>query len=113
MESPSTTVQLVISTIPIAGILMGGSVILLYLIFNHKQKMLMLEKGVTRKPIVDFPTLILFTGFSLTGVGLGLTLFFLLKDGISYGVLSGLIPLFLGLSLISFFLVWVRTLGRK
>jgi hypothetical protein len=108
MEQPSAAVQVVISVIPIVGIVMGSVVIFLYLIFNHKQKILMIEKGISRKSGIDLILLSFFSGMALTGVGFGLTLFFILKDGISYGMLSGLIPLSLGISFIIFFAISSR-----
>ena len=40
----STAVQVLVTIIPMVGIVMGSVVILLYIIFNYKQKKLMIEK---------------------------------------------------------------------
>ena len=45
----------------------------------------------------------LLLGILLTGVGLVLTLFFALMNGLSYQVLGGLIPLALGICLLIFY----------
>lgn len=113
MNSINQVSQVLIAIIPIVGIVMGSVLVLLYLIFSHKQKMLMLEKGISKKLSVDLLAVSLFAGFSMTGVGLGLTIFFALKDGISYGILSGLVPLFLGIGIISFFIVWKKAFQQK
>lgn len=109
MNTPSAAAQIIISVIPIVGIIMGSVVIFLYMIFTHKQKMLMIEKGISRRIQMDIPAISLFAGCSMTGVGLGLTILFVLKEGISYGSLAGIIPLFLGLSIIVFYAVWKRS----
>ena len=100
MNTSSQAAQLVIAVIPIAGIMMGGAVALLYLIYAHKQKMLMIEKGVFRKTRIDLRGFVFFSGFPLSATGLGLTLFFAIKEGMNYGMLSGIIPLFIGISFI-------------
>ena len=100
MNTSSQAAQVVIAVIPIAGIMKGGAVALLYLIYAHKQKMLMIEKGVFRKTRIDLRGIVFFSGFPLSATGLGLTIFFAIKEGINYGMLSGIIPLFIGISFI-------------
>ncbi len=106
MEStPSPTVNIIVSIIPIVGIVMGSVVIFFYLLWSHKQRMLMIQKDVYEKKFFDLESFSLFTGLLLLGIGVSLAVFFILKDGIGYGVLSGLIPLSLGISMIVFFIL--------
>lgn len=101
--SPSISAQILIATIPIVGIVMGAIVVFFYLLWNHKQKMLIIEKGLWKKTPFDLKAFSLLSGLVLFCIGTVLTLFFYLKEGIAYGLLSGLIPLALGISLIIYF----------
>jgi uncharacterized membrane protein len=109
---PSNAVNIIVSVIPIVGIVMGSAVIFFYLLWNHKQRMLMIQKDLMQRRNFDFETFSLLSGLLLLGIGASLTLFFVLKQGLSYSVLSGIIPLSLGISLIIFFMI-KRTLRGK
>lgn len=102
---PSTAAQIIVTIIPIVGILAGSTVILFFLYYNHKLKTLTIEKGIGGKRGFDIDTYSLFAGIILLGVGLCLTLFFVIKEGVGYSVLGGIIPLSIGLSLIVFFII--------
>lgn len=101
---PSTAAQVIVSIIPIVGIVMGCTVIFFYLLWNYKLKREMIEKGIYSRTPFDMETFSLLAGLVLFILGLILVFFFLIKDGFSYGVLSGLIPAAIGLSL----LIYVR-----
>lgn len=102
---PSVAVNIIVSVIPIVGIVMGGVVIFFYLFWSHRQRMLMIEKGLLTRRHFDLRLFSLLLGLVLMGIGASLTLFFLLKEGLAYSVLSGLIPLGIGVSLLLFFVV--------
>ncbi len=102
---PSAAVNIIVSIIPIVGIVMGSVVIFFYLLWSHKQRMLMIEKGLYARRYFDLKLFSLLLGLMLIGIGASLTLFFLLKEGLAYSVLSGLIPLGIGASLLAFFIV--------
>ena len=102
---PSTAAQIIVTIIPVVGIIAGCSVIFFYLLYNHTEKMLMIEKGLTKKNVFDIEMFSLFTGLLLIGFGLSLTIFFHVKEGMSYSALSGIIPLSCGMSLILFFII--------
>jgi hypothetical protein len=105
---PSTAVQIVVTVIPIVGIVMGSIVIFFFLLWNHKQKILMIEKGVFKKSDFDVDTFSLFSGLILSCIGIGLLVFFYIKEGINYSILSGLIPFSVGISLIIFFVLHIK-----
>ncbi len=102
---PSKAAQVIVTIIPIVGILMGGMLIFFYLLWNHKQKILMIEKNIYKKYMFDYDSLSLFSGLILICTGAGLVFFFILMEGFSYHVLSGLIPLSIGISLTIFFII--------
>ncbi|MDA3901566.1 MAG: hypothetical protein PF637_13740 [Spirochaetes bacterium] len=105
MDNAVVAVQVMITIIPIVGILMGGAVIILYIVLNHKQKMAMIEHNYgTRQPF-DIVLMSLFSGLLLSSIGLAMSLFFILKEGIAYSLLSGIVPLAAGLGLLIFFTI--------
>lgn len=108
MPTPSAAAQVVVSVIPIVGIVMGCLVILFYLLWDYKYKVFLVEKGLRKDRPFDFTAFCLLSGLILFTLGLCLVIVFLVIDGFSYGVLGGLIPSAVGLSL----LLFVRISGR-
>jgi hypothetical protein len=106
---PSAAAQIIVTIIPIVGIVMGGVVIFFFLFWNHKQRMLIIEKGQYVKIDFDLSTFSLFAGLVLTSIGVCLVVFFVILEGFSYPVLSGLVPFSLGVSLLVFFGIRGRT----
>lgn len=104
MPTPSTAAQVIISIIPIVGIVMGCIVIFFYLLWSYKLKVHMIDKGIYTRAPFDMDTFSLLSGLVLFILGFVLMIFFLVKDGFSYGVLSGLIPVSIGVSLLIFFI---------
>lgn len=102
---PSAAAQIIVTVIPIVGIVMGSVVVFFFLLWNHKQKKLLIEKGLYKKIEFDLEEFSLFTGLLLLCIGAGLTIFFILKYGLGYGVLGGLIPLCVGAGMILFFII--------
>ncbi|HOP64440.1 MAG TPA: hypothetical protein PK358_15335 [Spirochaetota bacterium] len=105
---PSTAAQVIVSIIPIVGIVMGCTVIFFYLLWNYRLKKEMIQKGIYSRTPFDMETFSLLAGLILFILGLILVFFFLVKDGFSYGVLSGLIPAAIGFSL----LIYVRIIFK-
>ncbi|MDY6934448.1 MAG: DUF6249 domain-containing protein [Spirochaetota bacterium] len=109
MESvPSVAAQIIVTIIPIVGIVAGFTIFFFYMLWDHKRKVLMIEKGIEQKSL-DLESLSLLSGLILFAIGLSLTLFFYIKEGISYSILGGLFPLSIGLSLIIFFVTKITT----
>ena len=103
MSVPSVAAQVVVSVIPIVGIVMGCVVVFFYLLWSHKEKMLMIERGVYQPSKLEIETFSLLAGTLLSGVGAVLTALFIVKDGLQYSLFGGLIPLALGIGLLVFY----------
>jgi|GEM_PF-2588252 len=103
-------VQIMITIIPLLGIIVGGVVICMHLFLSHRQRMMMLEKNININISIDIELLSLFTGLLLICVGIALSIFFLIRSGIDYAMLSGIIPLAVGIALFSFYFIYS---GRK
>jgi hypothetical protein len=102
MTTPSVAAQIIVSIIPIVGIVMGCTVIFFYLLWNYKLKVHLIRQGLYTKTDFDVILFSLLAGLILFTLGLALVVFFIIKDGFSYGVLSGLIPCAIGTGLIIF-----------
>jgi hypothetical protein len=103
VSGTSLAAQVIIAVIPIVGIVMGGVVVFFYLLWSYKAKMLMIDRGVYRPNTIELDTFSLLTGLLLGCVGAVLSVLFLAKDGFSYSVLGGFIPLALGVGLLLFY----------
>lgn len=103
--TPSAAAQVLLSVIPIAGIVMGSVVVFFYLLWRHKQNMKMIEKGMEPPRSFDLVSFSLVAGLVSAGIGFVLSVFFFLTDGASYSLLGGLIPLAVGVSLLAFYLL--------
>lgn len=102
---PSAAAQVIVTIIPIVGIVMGALVLFFYILLGFRTKRAMIEKGIYKRPEIDLDTFSLFLGLLLSGVGAALLVFFIIKSGLTYGLLSGLIPFSIGLSLVTFYVL--------
>lgn len=107
-EHARNAAQIIISVVPIVGIVMGAVVIFFYLLWRHRQIVRLIATGVYSKPVFDLYLFCILTGFLLSGTGLVLSILFLLIEGLSYTLMGGLIPFSLGISLIAFYFVTRR-----
>jgi hypothetical protein len=101
----SSAAQVIISIIPIVGIVMGSVVIFFYLLWSHRQKTLMIKAGQFKKQEFDLLSFSLLSGLLLSSVGLALTILLSIIEGASYGLLGGIIPLSMGIGLTTYFLI--------
>jgi hypothetical protein len=107
-QTPSAAAQVIVSIIPIVGIVAGGTVVFFYLLWNHQQKMRLVEQGITPVSHFDLETFALLAGLLTFTVGMVLSLFFFLLEGCSYVLLGGLIPLATGTGLLLFYRIRKR-----
>jgi hypothetical protein len=107
--TPSPAAQVMITIIPIVGIVMGTMVILFFLRWNHQQRMAMIQQGMTPPRLVDLRAFSLLAGFLSAAVGLALTVVQLaLGQADGFGLLGGVVPLAVGIG----FLGYYRFSGR-
>lgn len=107
-QTPSAAAQVIVSIIPIVGIVAGGVVVFFFLLWNHKQKMSLVKQGITPVSHFDLETFALLAGLLTFVIGTVLTLLFLVLEGRSYVLLGGLIPLATGTGLLLFYLIQKR-----
>lgn len=101
----SSAAQVIVSLVPIVGISIGGIIIFFYLLWHHHEVKLQIKMGTFVQRTFDLKTFSLLTGMLLVSVGVILSVIFAIVDGISYALLGGLIPMFIGIALIVFYKV--------
>ena len=99
----SAAAQVLIAVIPTVGIVMGSVVIFFYLLWNHRRKTLLIKAGQYNKPDFDLLSFSLLAGLLLGTVGATLTVLLSIIEGVSYGLLGGIIPLSIGIGLLAYF----------
>ena len=101
----STAAQVIISIIPIVGIVMGSVVVFFYLLWNHRRRTLLIKAGHYTRPEFNLLTFSLLSGLLLSMVGVALTVLLSIIVKASYGLLGGLIPLSMGVGLLAFYVI--------
>ncbi|MDR2159229.1 MAG: hypothetical protein LBP23_04070 [Treponema sp.] len=99
----SSAAQVIISLIPIVGIVMSAAVIFFYLLWNHRRRVLLIKAGHYTRPEFDLLSFSLLAGLLLSTVGAALTVFLAIVQGPNYGMLSGIIPLAIGAGLLAYY----------
>ncbi len=102
------TAQVIVSIIPIVGIVVGGVVIFFYLLWRNAQIVLMIKTEKYEPLQFNFKLFSLLTGILLIGIGFILSIFFIVLEGFSYPLLGGLIPLVIGICLILFYKIYQK-----
>ena len=102
-QTTSHAAQVIISIIPIVGIVMGSVVVFFYLLWNHKRRTLLIKAGQYKRPAFDLLTFSLLAGLLLSTVGVALTAFLAIALRISFGLLGGIIPLAVGIGLLAYY----------
>lgn len=102
-QTSSLAAQVIISIIPIVGIVMGAVVVFFYLLWNHKQRTLLIKAGQFQRPNFDLLSFSLLTGLLLGTVGLALTILLAIILGANFGLLGGIIPLAVGIGLLVYY----------
>ena len=105
METTSATAQVIIAIIPIVGIGMGSIVIFFYLLWSHRQRTLLIKAGQFQKREFDLVSFSLLSGLLLGTTGIALTVLLSIIEGVSYGLLGGIIPLSMGIGLFTHYVI--------
>ncbi len=111
MDLVESISKIIISLIPITGIIIGGITIILFFKWYFEYKKYLIDSGKYQPfQIKDFRVFILLIGILSISAGLPLTIVFLYVSGISFPILGGLVPLFVGIGLIVFYIL---TIGKN
>ncbi len=105
-QTSSAAAQVIVSIIPIVGIVMGALVVFFYLLWSYKKASLLIKAGQYIKNDFDLLSFSLLAGILLFCVGLTLTVFLVMFQGFGFGLMGGLIPLSIGAGLLIYY--WIR-----
>lgn len=100
-----TAAQVIVSIIPIVGIVMAGVIAFFYLLWSHREKVRLIERGLYQAKKIDLDTFCLLAGLLLLSIGAVLSVLFIVLEGASFALLGGLIPFAAGISLLLFFML--------
>ncbi len=104
MTSPAA--QVILSVIPIVGIVFAATLVFFALLWKHSENKLRIKNGTYQNRDFNLRVFSLLAGLVLIGVGLVLTvMFYILGEGITWGLLSGLLTLVIGIMLLIFYKV--------
>lgn len=103
MTSPAA--QVILSIIPIVGIVFAATLVFFALLWKHSENKLRIKNGTYQPSNFNFKVFSLLTGLVLIGVGLVLSVMFFILEGLSWDLLGGLITLVIGIMLIIFYKV--------
>tara|TARA_B100001778_G_scaffold319945_1_gene309908 strand:+ start:529 stop:921 length:393 start_codon:yes stop_codon:yes gene_type:complete len=102
----SEAAQIIISVVPLLGVILGATLLFFFFLWNYKLKKELIRAGQYQyqslKSVRMFALLIGIISFA---VGLPMTMLFGAVEGVSYSLLGGLIPSFVGIGLIVFYVV--------
>ncbi|MCS7205863.1 MAG: hypothetical protein NZ853_09205 [Leptospiraceae bacterium] len=111
MEIIEAISKLLIPLIPISGIIMGGIVLIMFFKWYFDYKRFLIETGNYQPiQIQNFRPFILLVGILALSTGIPITLVFFSIYGMNLSLIGGLIPLFVGIGLIIFY---IYTLPNK
>ena len=108
MNNPVPAAQIIITVIPIVGIVMVGILIFFYLLWRNKQIILQIQTKTYIPSKFNLGMFCLISGILLLMIGAVLTVLFAGIEGLSYILLGGLVPLSCGIGLLVFYAVSVK-----
>ena len=102
---PSNGYKIVLFLVPIFGIVFGSVLISVIAYFWYKQRLEIIKAGLYKPSGFNFRVYSFFVGLILTFTGIALSIVFIVVLGNSLAMLGGVIPLAIGLSLLTYYKV--------
>lgn len=104
--------QVIISILPIVAVVVCSILLFFYLLWEHKKNKLIIEKGDKPAPR-QLDEKLLLIGIVSLFVGVGLSFFFLLYNGLDESLLGGIIPTTVGLGIVTYYIIIQRKHQRS
>jgi hypothetical protein len=100
---PSNGYKIVLFLVPIFGIVFGSILLSVISYFWYKQRLELIKSGLYKPSGFDFRIYSFFVGLVLSFTGIALSVVFIIVLGNSLAMLGGVIPLAIGLSLLTYY----------
>lgn len=105
-DSGSEAAQIIISIVPLLGVILGATLLFFFFFWNYRLKKELIRAGQYQyQSLKNVRIFTLLIGIISFAVGLPMTVLFAAVEGMSYSLLGGLIPSFVGIGFIVFYIV--------
>ncbi|MBN1697352.1 MAG: hypothetical protein JW881_07545 [Spirochaetales bacterium] len=99
--------QVIIAIVPLVSVIVLGILAYFFMFWDHQKRLIIIQKGGTPPPRrIDDKLLLL--GIVALFIGVGLTVFFALYNGLNPSLLGGIIPITAGLGIITYYGIMYR-----
>ena len=99
--------QVIIAILPLVSVVILGTLTYFFLLWDHKNRILIIQKGGT-PPSRKIEEKLLLLGIVALFIGIGLTVFFIIYNGLSPSLLGGIIPTTAGMGIITAYTIIYR-----
>lgn len=100
----SHTADIILSIVPMVAVVFGSVLVFFLLLYNYRLRKEKIRQQIKTESALEYLRFIsLLAGCLSFTAGIPLTMFFVITAPTNPGILGGLVPLFAGLGLISFF----------
>lgn len=97
--------QILLALVPVIAIVFGSALLFFFVLWNYKLKRELIKSGqYTHTTVQNLRMLSLLMGIMSTAVGFPMTILFSIIEGINYMLLGGVIPMFVGIGLLVFYI---------
>ena len=107
----NSAAQVLIAAIPIVSVSVLAVLSFFVILWDYRKQQQMIERGLTPKP-KNIDDRLLLIGIVALFVGVGLSVFFALKTGLSNSLLGGIIPTASGIGIITYYIL-ITSLKKK
>jgi phosphate/sulfate permease len=101
------TAQVIIAIVPLVSVIVLGILSFFFMLWDHQKRMIIIQKGGT-PPSRKINEKLLLLGIVALFIGVGLTVFFIIYNGLSPSLLGGIIPTTAGLGIITAHVILYR-----
>ncbi len=105
--------QVIMSLFPIIGVVMATFLLFFYILWHHKQTVMLIRQGGYAPSKLDFLNICLLSGILLSVLGIALTVFFIIIKRRDHTLLIGLLPFSIGLSLLIYYKIASKNREKK
>jgi hypothetical protein len=103
-QGMSETAQVLIAILPLASVMILGILTFFFMLWDHKKRMLVIQKGGTPAPR-NIDDRLLLLGIVSLFIGVGLTVFMSIYNGFKPPLLGGMIPTLTGAAIITYYMI--------